>query len=81
MKLLIERCLDGEPEKRPSMGFVFEIMKTLDSLINKEALRPLVLLEDDDQNQTDSLESNKEIDQTTTRKYSGCEKTVLNVDM
>jgi hypothetical protein len=47
-KLLIERSLDGDPDRRPSMHFIYEVMKSLDSLLNKEPIKPLVAESDED---------------------------------
>ncbi len=40
--LLLERGLDGEPSKRPSMQMILNIMEKLDVLINKTPIKPLI---------------------------------------
>ena len=45
LEKLFEQGMNGEPTKRPTMNFIFEIMKFFDALINKDPIKPIVLKE------------------------------------
>jgi mitogen-activated protein kinase kinase kinase 7 len=42
LDLLLERGLDGDPKKRPSMQMILNIMEKLNTQINKTPVRPLI---------------------------------------
>ena len=42
LEKLFEQGMNGTPSRRPTMSFIFEIMKYFDTLINKEPIKPIV---------------------------------------
>lgn len=48
LEKLFEQGMNGEPTKRPTMSFVFEIMKFFDALINKEPIKPIIVKSEND---------------------------------
>lgn len=53
--------MDGKPNRRPSMELIYEIMKKLDSLVNKSPIEPIVQYTEEinthNQNNLDSKKS------------------------
>ena len=41
-ELLLSQGMNGDPNKRPTMEFIFKLMTHLDSSINKKPIRPIV---------------------------------------
>ena len=38
---MLDSCLNGDPENRPSMSTLFDILSQIDSLVNLEPVEPL----------------------------------------
>lgn len=70
IKLLIERSLDADPAKRPTMRLIYEIMEHLNNLINTDPIKPLISTE-----MLKSAASNDDTDGT-----SGVESSASNVE-
>ncbi len=41
LRLLFERGMDGIPNKRPTMQFIYNLMEILNRVVNKEPIKPL----------------------------------------
>jgi hypothetical protein len=52
--------MNGTPSKRPTMNFIFEMMKYFDTLINKEPIKPIVERVEIDLNAILSTNENKQ---------------------
>jgi hypothetical protein len=59
IELLIERGMDGDPNRRPSMQLIFNIMKQLDAIVNTTPIKPV-------KETADSYESSKNTNETNT---------------
>ena len=59
-QLFFESCWSAEPKKRPSMELIFDMMTKIDSVVNKEPIKPIV------HTQNDNPESNLPNSSSTT---------------
>ncbi len=47
IQLLLERGLDSDKSKRPSMQFIYSCMQSLDRIVNEEPLKTLIKPKED----------------------------------
>ena len=65
-QLFFESCWSGDPKKRPSMEFIYGMMSKLDSVVNKEPIKPIVNLQNENQENPHISHSTSS---TSLRKY------------
>ncbi|CAF1030892.1 unnamed protein product [Brachionus calyciflorus] len=73
-KLILERGMDNDPNKRPSMQLIFDIMKYLDNSFNKTPVKPLIE-NNEDEVVEDSIEVNENHDTIQTSREPAMIKT------